>query len=314
MPQPFDMTEAEYATYLETASIGGSQIGTIMGLNRYDGPAKVYDRILGLPTGYVPDNPHMMRGRAMEPVCADAYTRETGRILTTYPRSIREGIFRATPDRGIVSDWRHEGPGILEIKCPAHRGFERTKADGVDSSYYAQLQLYMHLTGCSWGSFAFWSADQWELYWFDVALDPEFVEGMLMAAQTFWQTHVVPRVRPAVNGVATVFPPPYLGREYTRLADPESRVALASLRDATESVKLAEARKEAAMDAFKARMAALGYDRVEVPGLGKVSWTSGTRRTFKRELLEAAHPELDLAPYFVESSVQTFRPTFATEE
>ena len=64
------------------------------------------------------------------------------------------------------------------------------------------------------------------------------------------------------------------------------------------------------LDELKARICvALGeYERGEAEGY-RVSWKHTSRNTFDVKAFQAAHPELDLAPYYKATTARTFRFT-----
>lgn len=117
-----------------TPSIGGSDVGAILGVNPWTSPLQVWRRIVGLDPPQ-PDNPSMAEGRAMEPVILREYEEDQGcRVLR--PPMGGDGWRRWSPD-GIAIFPSGESR-IVEAKWSS-RGLPE-----VPASYWLQVQWYMH--------------------------------------------------------------------------------------------------------------------------------------------------------------------------
>jgi putative phage-type endonuclease len=322
------MDEAEFLEVVATRTIGGSQLGMILGLSEYGGPADVWDSIMGL-RGRQSDNPDMERGRWLEPIVAEVYALETGRTLQEIPPRQPHPTFpflHWSPDRLIaaapfdcISRHGHrvsrlegcDGPGTLEIKCPRQRGHTRVRTEGISPSYYVQLQFYMDAAGHDWGSFAVFNAEAWDLIWFDTRRDDDCVDNLLVECDRFWHDHELTRIRPGSDRprAPLVQVPPRVGAEGVARNDPAWAALVREMREAREVYTAASNRKDEAEEAIKAAMEEMGAD-VVVGGGARITWRESTRRNFDRAALEQAHPELDLSPFFNQSVTRTFRPTF----
>jgi putative phage-type endonuclease len=306
---PLRMPEAEYLDFIQTRTIGGSQAGMILGLSEYGGPADAWDRILGVVPPS-PTNPDMERGQCLEDVVASVYTERTGRQLSHLPVRVPHPSFpflHSSPDRLIFAGHGRSSDGILEIKCPRVRGFTRTRTEGVSRPYYAQLQLYMDAWEKSWGSFAIFNAELWDLHWFDVERDDAFVDEMLVQLERFWHEHVLTRVRPGAPRRELVSVPRGLGTDAVFRDDPHWIAAVRALRWARQEADLAERQKKAAEDRVKELM---GDCELVIGGGVRVSWKGSTRRSLDEAALRQAHSDLDLEPFRRVTQSRTFRPTF----
>lgn len=313
--RPLDLPQPEFENWLQRhdKSIGGSSIGAICGLSTYGNPISVWDGLVS-PNANREDNPNMARGRIMEPHIADMYQAATGRGLISLP-SIRHPVkwwLRATPDRGI--SWRtsvtEEPPnyGILEIKSLGRETFAQSRSEGVDPSYYAQLQWYMGLFGYSWGAFALHNLDAWTLHHFDVEFDPRYFDWMMATADEFWNQFVLTRIRPGDLDMDVQRPTtPRAGAQTITINTEEWRVAMSALRDATENTNLAEAAKEMAQTRVKQLMG--DAPLVSIPGIGRVSYAESHRTSFDKESLLRDYPELE-GRYDRRTVTRVFRPTF----
>lgn len=129
----------------------------------------------------------MRRGRALEPLVAEEYTRETGRQLFRRKARMHPTIpwARVNVDREIQTGDR-KGPGCLEIKTHGHHVFHHVKRAGLKQAHILQLQHAMWVRGTDWGAFAVLQPDSWELLHFDVERDDALIEQIKRQGDTFW--------------------------------------------------------------------------------------------------------------------------------
>lgn len=125
--------------------IGGSDAGTILGLNRWKSPLTLWAEKTGriIPTD-LSDNMAVEAGTRLEPVVAQWFSDVTGKKVQRRGtlRSMAHPFMLANVDRWIPG----ERVG-LEVKTT--NAFSADKWDGneVPSSYYAQCLHYMAVTG-----------------------------------------------------------------------------------------------------------------------------------------------------------------------
>lgn len=263
----------------------------------------------------------MQRGRIMEPHIADMYRAATGRALVLLPsiRHPQNWWFRATPDRGIVSRGGSQLPhrdgtddyGILEIKSLGRETFAQTRAEGVDPSYYAQLQWYLGIFGYSWGAFALHNLDSWALHHFDIEFDRPYFEFLWNTAQSFWDNFVLTRTRPngSVGFITSIVAPetPRVGAEAVIVNTPEMTTALSVLRDMTEASNLMKVQLEQAQERVKQLCG--DNELCVVPGVGRISYAESHRTSFDKDQLYRDYPEL-IGRYERRTATRVFRPTF----
>lgn len=282
-----------------------------MGLSKYKTVVDVWDRLNGIAGSSATDNAAMERGRTMEPIIKEKYKRVTGRDLHGSPPRLyhhEHPFLHATPDDYILSGQRVEqsGVGILEVKCLGQWTFKQTKEQGIDPSYYAQIQHYMFVTGHQWGSFAVFNADAWELYWFDVNRDEVFIANMLDQVLTFWLENVETNRRPT-SPMENLYPEPIMGDVEVH-EEPEWQNWMRRLKEAKEQKEIVEYQEKQAEEAIKNLMGST--TKIRVPGFGKVSWTESERRTLDKERLLRAHPEISLEEFENVTRYRSFRPSF----
>lgn len=144
-------------------------------------------------TGAEPDYPKevsgaMRRGTALEDIIAGLYSDVEQRSLrkrTRYPKNKVPGWWRGSIDRSIVSNGDGRGPGVLEAKSCNRFVFKKMKRDGLPEGYIMQLQHYLALTNCRWGSYAILEPETWEFTTFEAERNNVLLEQMRDAGERF---------------------------------------------------------------------------------------------------------------------------------
>lgn len=185
-------------------TIGGSEIGAILGLNKYQGPMDIYCRKLGI-VGDPPENEMMAWGMAAEHVVARRYQKKTGAILLPgvdegydYKNPMIHPLYpwwTGTPDRLIEPD------GVLEIKIVGERmahQFGEPPDGEVPEAYLIQGHWYLGLTDRKWFDLAVQIGNRdFRIYRF--GRDEELLESLRSAAEAFINDHLIPSNPPPID-------------------------------------------------------------------------------------------------------------------
>jgi putative phage-type endonuclease len=189
--------EMSYEEWLESRrkGLGGSDVGAVLGFNKYKTPLDVYlEKIEGKST---PDNDAMKAGRMLEDTVAKWYSEETGKQI------VRDNKIRihsehefliANIDRRIIAE-NGAGPGVLEVKTASGWAFKEWQNDGLPLNYYAQIQHYFSVTGYTWGAFAV-LVDGRAFDVIPVVADSEFIDAATARLIDFWNNHIMAKVPP----------------------------------------------------------------------------------------------------------------------
>lgn len=178
---------------LRSKGIGGSQVGTILGLNQWESAYTLWAKLSGKIPESFEQNEKMYWGTVLEPVIRDEWAKqnpefeifETGTWADDYRHANPDGILKLGDDYGL-----------LEIKTAGYRW------DVVPPQYVAQCQWYMHLLGLKWCKLVvLFQGNALETY--DLDYDEEFSKTMVARVQDFW------------DGVKSDFAPNWDGSEST---------------------------------------------------------------------------------------------------
>lgn len=161
--------------------IGGSDIGTILGLSSYSTAYELWEQKTKRVTR---DTSSMATeaGHALEPLILDTYARETGRVLERqYPMS-KPGI----PWAGGTADavcWSDEIVIDAKASCSLSAW-----SNGPPATVYCQMQWYMWMIGFERADVALLQASAgWGYTTFSIMRDESFIETAVLAASEFWQ-------------------------------------------------------------------------------------------------------------------------------
>lgn len=178
-------------------SVGGSDSAALFGVNPFKSEYELWAEKSGLLEPSHLESEAMYWGKALEPVIADRYTRETGRELIDHGRFTvyRDGYMGCTPDREVAGDPR--GPGLLSIKNVTQ--FKASDWEIEPPVYYQiQLQHELAVMGAPWGSFAVLIGGN-RFHWLDVERNEAFI-AELRARVAEFQRRVVETDPPPVDG------------------------------------------------------------------------------------------------------------------
>lgn len=160
------------SSFVNKGMIGGSDAGTLLGLNQYKAPINLFYQALGIANLPNKMNGAMLHGKNLEKYVADCWQyydgTEEGWVANTladnkikkyrleksiivnpqYPNLFAnvDGIITKHPER--------KSKGLLEIKTISGYAADSYK-DGIPPSYLIQVQHYMLITGYTWGEICY---------------------------------------------------------------------------------------------------------------------------------------------------------------
>jgi len=268
-----------------TLGIGGSEVGALLGLNKYKSPLSLYLDKIGEGKPFE-GNIHTEYGKRLEPVIREWLSTEYAIrtkeeiIVEEYPymmRSIETPCCLANID-GIVT-LKGKGVGILEIKTASEMMRKEWVDDNIPDSYYAQVQFYMYVSGLQYTLLAYLIGKT--LAWEFVPRNEEFIRVLVTKAKDFWENNVLKEVEPLVIGIAA-------DTEALSFRYPEetagNTVDMSELEaDYTEYKNLTADEKEikTKVDMIKQKfMVRMGTAEVGTIGEHKVTWKTIHKKSF----------------------------------
>lgn len=200
--------------------IGGSDAGSICGLNPYSSAIAVFQDKTQKEAGEKEDNEAMRQGRDLEEYVARRFMEETGkkvrRANAIYGHPDHD-FMMANVDRLVVG----ENAG-LECKTASAYSADKWKDGHIPESYEIQCHHYMAVTG----------ADAWyiacvvlgkEFIWRKIERDEETIQMLIDIESDFWQNNVKADKMPAPDGSKAA---EELLQKYYGSSEPEKMIPL----------------------------------------------------------------------------------------
>lgn len=298
-------------------SLGGSDMGAVLGLNKYRSPYTVWAEKTGR-IGEELENEAMRVGRDIEPYVASRFeeaSRKSVRRMNYLLRREDCPHLHANIDRQILG----ERSG-LECKTASALNLKRYEGGDFPESYYAQCVTYLAVTGWArWylavlvlgkGLYCYQitttpTDDRPEWCESSVYVSPEEIEAVKRCAEDFWRDYV-----DADN------PPPMDGAESTTetistiYEGGGGEVELFGRESLIEQYQYLMSRKETIekdADAIKQQlMNDLGDNETGFCGRYTVNWKGQSRVTFDAKAFAKDHPGMDLSGYYKTTNFRKF--------
>lgn len=300
----------EWLALRKQLGIGGSDAGSVIGLNPYKSAYTLWAE----KTGKIPEfegNLITEVGSYLEAFVAELFTKETGkqvrrknRILvnTDYPFAF------ADVDRLVVGE-----KALLEIKTTnSLPAIKKIRNKEYPEQWYAQMTHYLAVSGLEKAYLAVLIECR-EFKIFELDRDEAEISALMGVEEKFW------------SNVQTNTPPPADGLESTSKTItalyPDSntdnvnlysyQTELARYMELSEQIKNLEQAKEEAANKVKAFLGEAGKGESD---RYRVSWTSSERRTFDSKRFAKENPDINMDSYYKTSTYRTFKVTEKKED
>ena len=198
---------------LRQKGIGGSDVGAIMGLNKYTSPYQIYKtKVLGIIND-VSDKPAVKKGKTLEPVIREEFFKpmlaEKGFTILPLTHTLVNKKYpwlRANLD-GIIIPLdeklrKHTNCIVGEIKVVTEYAEDNWYKDeycGIPASYYAQVQEYMLVTETKMAILGALFEKDWEMHYFSVPADEEFQKLLIMVSKQFYEYNMELKIPPRLD-------------------------------------------------------------------------------------------------------------------
>ena len=195
--------------------IGGSDVGAVLGLNKYKSPYTLWAEKSGLLHTDEVDNESMRIGRDLEDYVARRFIEATGHEVITSDYSFQSKahpFMLANVDRLLTDE-----PCGLECKTASALTRYDFENGDIPPSYYCQCMHYMAVTGLKKWYIAILVMGK-GFYWFEINRDEEEIKALIEAEAEFWnkvETGEAPQIDGTTSTAAT------LGALFNRSHDKE---------------------------------------------------------------------------------------------
>lgn len=176
-------------------SLGGSQVGAVLGLNPWESPYTAWLKVTGQIESKITPSMSMRLGTKLEAPILEIFSEEhSGKVYTT-------GTYRHK-----IDTWKHANPDaiydagdgltVVEIKYSSDYWVEPPR------HYVAQVNWYMHILGLQRAVIVALAGSLYKEFWIDY--DPFAIEAMLERVNEFWAC-VTDLKRPEFDGSESTY-------------------------------------------------------------------------------------------------------------
>jgi putative phage-type endonuclease len=286
-----------------TRGIGGSDVGSICGVNQYATARTIYFKKVGMyqePEGgefSAAAIERMSFGHLLEPIVCDEYSKRSGKKVVTSPATLVHKDYPwalANVDRFIVDD-NGIPIGILEAKTAGEIMDKDWKEGELPLSYLYQLTWYMFVTGLKYGALACLVGGN-KFYYYDITLNEELLETTILPKVfSFWNHNVANLIEPELDGTqAATDLVNELGKECKKNSEivierPEVNELVETFVRCKREIKELETIMDDASNRIKdeLREHEIGYTQDYT-----IKWTPQTQNRIDSETLKINYPEI----------------------
>ncbi|MBM7585811.1 putative phage-type endonuclease [Bacillus pakistanensis] len=285
-----DMTRAEWLEE-RTKGIGGSDVGIILGLNKYRTPFELWLEKTGQVEPVEIDNEAIYWGNEMENVVAKEFEKRTGKkvrrsnFMFTHPEI---PYAKANVDRFVVGE-----SSVLECKTASAYLAKDWAEDEVPDTYLVQVQHYLGVTGKEKGYIAVLIGGN-RFVWKEIERDDELIDMIFKAVKHFWEFHVQQGNPPELDGSSAA--EKFLKEKYDR-AEKEKQIILpAEYKDLIDQYRQLKA-DEKLVTTAKKEIENKIKDTLKDAETGTVgdyivSWKNQSRTSVDSKALKAKFPDI----------------------
>lgn len=311
------MTRAEWLQE-RRGSLGGSDMGAVLGLNPHSSPVAVWANKTGRIADAEPSEA-MRQGTDLEEYVAQRFCELSGWKVRRKNAIIRNSDYKhihANVDRLVVG--QHAG---LECKTSSAFGGGRFGQEDFPAHYYAQCLTYMAVTGLptwylavlvlgiSFKVYCLTTTDMAKPGWCEsiTRVDPVEFDYIREGAEGFWEC-VESDTMPAADGSDSCSDA--IAEMYPRANDSETVDLSFQCGNIHKLLELQDVRAsidkdiDAIKNEIKLDMKTAACARC---GNNTITFREQTRRTLDRKALAKAHPELDLNDFMKSTTTRVFR-------
>ncbi|WP_062532359.1 YqaJ viral recombinase family protein [Jeotgalibaca dankookensis] len=191
-----DMGHLEWLEARRTG-IGGSDVGSILGFNKYKSPYQVWLDKTGQWKEEQTDNEPAYWGNVLEEVVAREFTERTGKKVRRMNKMYRHRehpFLQANIDRDVVGE-----PAILECKTANTFLADQWEGDSIPEQYIFQVQHYMNVLNRDYAYIAVLIGGQ-KFIWKRIERDQELIQLIQERLVEFWEVNVKQMIPPSIDG------------------------------------------------------------------------------------------------------------------
>ena len=178
--------------------IGGSDVATILGLNKYKSVYQLWLEKTGQVEVTSAQSEAAYWGNTLEEVVAEEFSKRTGKKVRRRNRVFEHSKYpflRANIDRDVVGE-----NAVLECKTANQYLANEWDDDEIPIQYICQVQHYMNVLNLDYVYFAVLIGGQ-KFIWKKMERDQELIDMITEKLVAFWTENVEKGIEPAIDGL-----------------------------------------------------------------------------------------------------------------
>ncbi|MEK4758553.1 YqaJ viral recombinase family protein [Macrococcus sp. FSL W8-0367] len=298
-----DMTHEEWLKARQ-AGIGGSDAGTILGVNKWKSKTQLFFEKVNPELKQQVDNEFIYWGNVLEDVVAKEFETRTGKKVRKNNKMLRHPeheFMLAKLDRVIVGE-----KALLECKTTSQYNIDQWKDDEIPASYLCQIQHYMAVTGYEKAYIAVLCGGN-QFIWKEVPRDDELIEIIINAEKDFWYNNVLAGVIPEIDGSDAT--KDFLNHMYKDIDETEVQLSddVETLLTALEQVKQEEKELKELKTQYENKIKhILGNNLAGKTSGYQITWKPQVRKTLDTKKIREIYGE-QLDPYYKETETRVLK-------
>lgn len=270
--------------------IGGSDVGAILGVNKYKTPFQIYLEKTQEIKEVQESSEAAYWGTELEDMVAREFAKRTGKKVrrdTKHFASEKYPFMVANIDRRVVGE-----KAILECKTVNQFGAKEWEGGEIPASYLVQVQHYIYVTGAEKAYIACLIGGQ-KFIWKEIERDDELIEMIINAEKDFWKL-VEEKTPPALDGSSAA--EKYLKERFkdvqegTKVAlDSEHKEMIEEYLNLKEQIKELEQETKALENSLKLK---IGDNEAGYIDNFLVNWKGYSRTSIDFKKLKEEQPEI----------------------
>lgn len=286
------------------AGIGGSDAGTILGVNKWKSKTQLFFEKVNPELKQQVDNEFIYWGNVLEDVVAKEFETRTGKKVRKNNKMLRHPeheFMLANLDRVIVGE-----KALLECKTTSQYNIDQWKDDEIPASYLCQIQHYMAVTGYEKAYIAVLCGGN-QFIWKEVPRDDELIEIIINAEKDFWYNNVLAGVIPEIDGSDAT--KDFLNHMYKDIDETEVQLSddVETLLTALEQVKQEEKELKELKTKYENEIKhKLGNNLAGKTSGYQITWKPQVRKTLDTKKIREIYGE-QLDPYYKETETRVLK-------
>lgn len=279
-------------TWLEyrNKGIGGSDVGTIMGLNKYKSAVQLWLEKSDLIEAEKVDNDAVHFGHVLEETVAKEFERRTGKKVRNRNQILQHPehpFMLANLDRVVVGE-----KALLECKTASEYMKDKWEDDEIPAGYLLQVMHYLAVTGYEKAYIAVLIGGN-KFVWKEIDRDEELINIIIAKEKHFWEVNVLGGERPEIDGSEA-------STDLLKKLYPQSNAETIEISQETdliiESLLVLKEEEKSLKEQIKYRenqlKETLGENEIGKSDAHQVTWKTQTSNRFDSTNFKKDYPEL----------------------